>query len=153
MAWFMAAAPYIAMGVGTIMSAEQQKLAGKQEEQNALFEAAQMERNAKNVEAESQREAIRAKREARYIASRAKAVAAASGGGADDPTVVDLMSGIEAEGELNALNALYSGTTKAKTYRGQAAQTRISGRQARQAGKTGAIGTLLKGVSGMASYG
>lgn len=152
MAWLAAAAPYVAMA-GTVISADAQRRAGEIDKMNADFEASQMERNADVVAAESQRDAIKARREAKYMESRARAVAAAGGGSADDPTVVNLISGIQEEGEYNALSALYNGASRAQTLQTGAVSTRGQGKSARSAGQTGAFSTVLKGAGSMARYG
>ena len=154
MAWISAAAPYFAVG-GAVISAAQQAEQGRIAERNALFRAAQLDRNAKSAEAVAQREAMQAKREARYLASRAQALAASSGGGGSDPTVVNLIAQIEEEGEYNALTALFNGQQRADAMRTSAAVERSEGRSARRAGRTGAATSILSGVSdfGMARYG
>lgn len=153
-AWLSAAAPYIQAGA-TAVSAYQLQQQGEQAEQSALFEAAQMDRNAKSAEAVSQREAIRAKREAAYLASRAEAVAASSGGGGSDPTIVNLIGGIEEEGEYNALTALFNGQQRADAMRTGADVARMEGRSKRKAGNTGAFSTVLSGAAkyGLSRYG
>ena len=59
--------------------------------------------------ATSQRESERARKQSMLLQSRALAIAAASGGGVDDPTVSKLRADIAAQGEVNALNALWEG--------------------------------------------
>lgn len=156
MAWFAVAAPYLAAGAtaaGTVISAEQERKAGEIEKMNADFEAQQLERSANAAAAESQRDAIKARREAKYAESRARAVAASSGGDASDPTVVKLIEGIQDEGEYNALSALYNGQSQYSALNTAAAVSRGTGRAARQAGRSRAASTVLSGVSSMARYG
>lgn len=151
-AWFAAAAPYVA-AAGTVISADQQRRAGEIDKMNADFEALQLERNANATAAESQREAERARREARFMESRATALAAAGGGSASDPTVVNLIGGIREEGEYNALTALYNGQQGYDSLRTAASMTRQTGKASRSAGRTKAVATALSGASHMARYG
>lgn len=152
MAWMAAAAPYI-FAAGTVISANQQRNAGIQSQMNADFEASQMERQAGQELAVSQRQAEQARRESRYAQSRAQAVAAASGAGATDPTVVNLIGGIEKEGEYNALTALYNGQQNADALRTGGSIKRQTGKAYRSAGNTNAFATVLSGASSMARYG
>lgn len=80
---------------------------------------AQAKRNAGQTVAVSQRDAAQARREALLLRSRALAVAAAGGGGAEDPTVSKLLADIDAQGEVNALNAMYEGGEDARVQRAQ----------------------------------
>jgi len=59
------------------------------------------------------RDAAEAERQKEMVHSRAIAVAAASGGAVDTPTVVNLAGDILAEGEYNVLAAMYSGQEEA----------------------------------------
>lgn len=152
MAWLAAAAPYIA-AAGTVVSAVAQQNAGKQAQMNADFEADQYEKQANEELAYSQREAEKAKREARYLQSRATAVAASSGGGATDPTVINLIGELEEEGELNRLTALYNGEQRANAARTGATITRQRGKAYARAAKTNSYATVLSGASSMARYG
>ncbi len=151
MAWFAAAAPYIA-AAGTVISADQQRRAGEVEKMNADFEAKQLEREANVASAESQRDAIKARREAKYMESRARALAASGGGVASDPTVVKLIDGIQEEGEYNALTALYNGQQRADSMRTGAGLSRSAGKAAKSAGKTKGVSTVLQGASNFARY-
>jgi hypothetical protein len=152
MAWLAAAAPYVA-AAGTVISANQQRNAGIQQQMNADFEAQQYDKAANNELAVSQREAEKARRESRYLQSRATAVAAASGAGATDPTVVNLIGDLEAEGEYNALTALYNGQQQAESLKTGGAITRRRGSAYRNAGNMNAVSTVISGASSMARYG
>jgi hypothetical protein len=151
-AWLAAAAPYVA-AAGTVVSVVQQQNAGKQAQLNADFEAAQYEKQANAELAVSQQDAVRARRESRYLQSRAQAVAAASGAGATDPTVVNLIGDLEEEGEYNALTALYNGSQRAEAARSGATITRQRGKAYRNAAKTNSFATVIDGASSMARYG
>jgi hypothetical protein len=152
MAWLAAVAPYFA-AAGTVVSAVQQQNAAKQAQLNADFEADQYEDVANAELAASQREAEQARRESRYLQSRAQAVSAASGAGATDPTVVNLIGDLEEEGEYSALTALYNGSQRADVARKTGVMTRRRGEAYRRTGNMNAFATVLDGASSMARYG
>lgn len=100
-------------------------------------------RTAGIVVAASQRHAIEERRQADLAASRALAVAAASGGGVSDPTIVQTLSNIRGEGALRASIALYEGEERARQIRIQGAGAQdfnvdpMAGYNAAAAGKIG----------------
>ena len=67
--------------------------------------------------AASQRTAMEENRQADLVASRALAVAAASGGGVSDPTMVDILSRTKGEGAYRARVALYEGQARSRAMR------------------------------------
>jgi hypothetical protein len=94
------------------------------------------------------------RKKAKNLMSRARAVAAASGAGASDPTVTNLMADIDTQGEVNYLNALYSGDTTARGLRTGAATARRTGKAAQSASRINAASTGLGGAtSWYAKYG
>lgn len=93
---------------------------GIQARQAAQFQAAQYQQNANSAEASSQRTAFDIDRQTQFITSRALAVAAGSGGGASDPTVVNLIARDAGEGAYQKQLALYGGTDKARLDNEQA---------------------------------
>lgn len=157
--------PFAQKGAATVMSAralqaegEAQAVAGRSAEQAAIFEARQMKTQAGQEQAVSQREAENRMREAALLMSRAQAVAAASGGGALDPTVLRIIGGISAEGELAAATERYNGDERArqlklgaKARRYEGAQARYAGEVAKSTSKFRARKTVLDGISSMAS--
>ncbi|MGH6629477.1 MAG: hypothetical protein ACREB3_07075, partial [Burkholderiales bacterium] len=94
---------------GALESGRAARIAGERARYAAQFEAWQAERQAGNAIAISQREALEQRRQADLVASRNLALAAASGGGASDPTIVRLLSNIAADGAYRAAVALYEG--------------------------------------------
>jgi hypothetical protein len=117
-------------------------------------EARQLEANAGQERAMSQREAMEERRQARLLASRGLAVAAASGGGADDPSVVNTLADIEAEGEFRALSQLFTGESEARGMEAQARARRKAAKTAKIAGFIDAGATLLgAGASLKEKYG
>lgn len=132
-------------------------------------EAQQMEQKAGQERAVSQRAAMEERRAGRLLRSRSGAIAAASGAGALDPTVVNLLGDISAEEETQALTALYTGEERARGLEYGAKLTRAGGQGYRYAaqraqdvgglearayrtrGLYGAGTTLLEGASSLFS--
>lgn len=139
---------------GMIQQGNAAKAQGEAQRQVAEFEAAQRERIAGQERAAAQREAIIKRKEADLVASRGQAVAAASGAGALDPTIVDLLGDIEGEGEYRAALALYQGEERAIGQETAASARRFEGRAANAAGTArrnaaymGSGGTFARGIS------
>lgn len=121
----------------------------------AKYQAAQLKQNAGQVRAVGQREGEAALRESLLLQSRAQAVAAASGGGALDPTVLKLIGGVAAEGQTAADTERYNAETQAQGLLAEANATRYSGKiammnakQARNAAYMKAVTSVLSGASG-----
>jgi hypothetical protein len=122
--------------VGTLKAGQAQ-----QAQQEALANQDRVDANTSQVQAQMAAENER--RRAKIVRSRALAVAGASGAGANDPTVQNIMTGIESEGELRALNALWEGDTKAQGYRQDAITRRRMGGAIRQASYLNAAGSFF----------
>lgn len=90
----------------------------------AQFEADQLNQNAGQAIAVSQQAAKEQLRQANLVRSRAIAVAAASGAGVSDDTIMRLISRNAGEGAYRAGVALYQGEEKARQLR-MAASTRL----------------------------
>lgn len=116
---------------------------GLDDRKAAEFQAAQMKQNAGQALAASQRDAISAQQQSELVASRALAVAAASGGGASDPTVVKIMAGIAAEGSYRTAVSLYQGEEKARAMLNQAKAVEYQGDVSRQTAIRGAFGKFV----------
>lgn len=101
--------------------------------------------DANAAAAESQRAAAIERKRAQFMMSRARAVAGASGAGVSDPTVTDILTDIETQGEMNALNTLYSGQTEERGYRQGARSARNEAGAARTAGYLNTGATALRG--------
>ena len=123
---------------GAMNTIAQGEFAAKQ----AKAQARQLRQIANRQEAIAQREAIERRREARYLASRATAMAGASGAGVEDPTVQNILGEIDAQGEYNALVALYDGSMSARQTRMDADARREEGRMARRGAYLSAIADL-----------
>lgn len=87
---------------------------GQQAQQSAEYQAEQLRQNAGQTMASSQRSAFDVDRQAQYTASSALATAAASGGGASDPTVVNLIARNAGEFAYRKAVALYQGDDRAR---------------------------------------
>jgi hypothetical protein len=88
-----------------------------------------MERKGDAELAASQREAMRRRRETEQIMSRGRAVAAASGGGAQDESVTSILSKVQQEGDYNAQMDMYNGiVSRADLYK-EAAVARTEGKR------------------------
>ena len=131
----------------TVVAANETAKAGKAADKLAQFKAGQLEQKAGQQRAVSQRKADTARRSARYAESRALALAAASGGGASDPTVVNIMAGIAGEGELAAQYALYEGEEQARGSEMSATASRYEGTQAKRAGYIKAGTSIMSSFS------
>lgn len=131
---------------GSIVSGLGQMQAGRAANASAKFQAAQLEQRAGQERAAAQRQAIEERRKAALAISRGQAVAAASGAGATDPTVMNITGDVAAQGEYNALSALFGGEERARGAQLQATATRMEGKQAKKAGMIGGLGTIAGGV-------
>lgn len=154
MAALAPALPYIGAAFsigGTLLSAkgqrDQGKAAAQQAQQTAKneliaaeFEARQAEYLANQAIAVSHKEAFEQRRMAALLASRSLAVAAGSGASASDPTVVDIIGNIYAEGAYRSALAMYEGEEQARSL-GVTAQAR------RLSGKSGASAAISEGRS------
>lgn len=109
----------------------------------AEFQAAQLRQNAGQAQAAAQRDAFSVDQQSKLVASRALAVAAASGGGASDPTVVSLMAGIAGEGSYRSALALYQGDEKARAMNSAADTAEYEGKLSEGAARRSAFGKFL----------
>lgn len=135
----------IAIVVATAVQASSTLQAGKAEQRAAEHQAAQARQQAGQERASSQRAAIEQRRQGRFLASKALARAAASGAGAGDPTVENILGNIGAEGEFRALNELFIGEERARGLETQADLKIFEGKEARRASKTQAFTQVLGG--------
>jgi len=133
----------------TILSATGSAMGGISENNAAKYTAAQENIAGNNAAGAGQRKAIAERRQGQLVQSRAQAVSAASGGGATDPTVLDIQSGIGAQTDYNAMTALYEGAEAKRGYDAQASIDRYEGGQAQTAGFLKAGTTLLSGGSSL----
>lgn len=133
---------------GTAMQAGGTIIGARAEAKQLNSEADQLEDKAGNVRASSQRRAMEERRQSRLASSRALALAAATGG-ASDPTVVNILAGLDGEGEYRALTALYEGEEEGRGLEFEARNRRKEAKNAKRAGYIEAAGSVLKAGSSM----
>lgn len=157
---FLATALQVA---GTLMSvkggldaAKAARVAGQRQRAAKESEAALYTSRAQQEVAAAQQRGFEEKRKAKLVASRAIALAASGGGGASDPTVMNLLADVEGEGAYRQAVRVYQGEEAARTLRYQAAGARYEGELAEEAGsakarayKTQAISSLLSGAGSL----
>lgn len=112
---------------GTIMGGNAAAQAGQSAQQGQYFKAAQEEQAAQESRAASQRTALDKQHQATLLQSTLQANAAASGGGAADPGVVDLSKNIAGRGEYQSLMDLYTGENRGRGLEDQALGSRMTG--------------------------
>lgn len=137
--------PQILGGLGGLASAYGSILEGNEAERLAKLQAAHLRENAGQTEAAGQQASEEEIRKSELTLSRMIAVAAASGGGAADPTVLKLASGAAAEGELAAGMQRYNAASAARGMRIQAGLTEQEGAAKKRASRWRAAGGLLTG--------
>lgn len=132
----------IGAGVSAIGTLQAGKAADAQARQDAL----NMEAQGKEELAASQREAMQKRREGALINSRAQALAAASGGGADDPTIVRLMTQTASEAENNAGSVMFGGLSRQRGLNDSAKARRKEGKASLLGSHLGAFGQFAGGL-------
>jgi len=136
------AAPFIALA-GAGLSAGGSILGANAQAKDLRAQADQLDMQAGKERATSQRQAMEERRQAGLLVSTGVARAAASGAGADDPTVVNLLANISGEGEYRALTALYNGEEQARSDEAQAAARRTEAKNVKRAGWIKGISSIL----------
>lgn len=133
--------PLLGAGVSAVGSV----VGGMQEQSMAEQQAKLMKKKGEEEFALAQAEARDKRREATLANSRNLAVAAASGAGASDPTVTEIMTDVEAQGTYNALTEMYKGELARKGLYQEASATKISGNNAMTSSIFEAAGTIYEG--------
>ena len=107
--------------MSTIAGGQAQAAAGRAQQDAMTYQASlrdaqavAMEQSAGQERAAAQRATLEQQRHGRLVGSRAQAVAAASGGGALDPSVINLMGDLDNEAGFRAATALYQGESAAR---------------------------------------
>lgn len=126
---------------GSAVSALGAIQAGKSQAAAAEYQARQLEAQGKAERAAASLEAERESKQKKLVLSRARAVAAASGGGQD----IELLGDIEEEGTYRTLLALWGGEERAKGRKAQAAAARFGGQAYKRAGFLDGARTILGG--------
>ncbi len=145
MAFLAAAAPYFA-AASTALTVAGAVRQGQQAKNEAIIRERELKEDANAAQATAQREAIVRRRQGAFAASRARAVAAASGAGLEGTTEL-LIDRIETQTDLNVLNALYEGDTTARGLRSGARTARREGNAAARAGIYKGLASALSGAS------
>lgn len=135
--------PYI-KAIGTVLSVIGAFRSGSAADAAAKAESAQLKQNAGQERAASQREALEQRRQAKLLSSRAQAIAGKQGG-ALDPSVVENIADIDAEGEYRKMVALYGGESRAQGIEYGAKVKRYQGQTTKSAYQMKGLSTLLSG--------
>lgn len=136
---------YIALAAAAVTALSSYRQ-GQAAEANANYQAAQGEENAKQVmqQASSQEDEQRAK--ARQVIG--SQIAAQSQSGAQlNGSAADMLRQSLFNAESDAQQIRYEGKNRALGLQGQAAATRLQGKQARQQGTLNAAGSLMSGAA------
>lgn len=137
----------LALQAGGAMAAESTaKKAAAARKAAAEFEAQQLEQNAGQSIAAAQRQAFETQRVGTYTESRARALAAASGGGATDPTVINTIATLAGETAYRKSLDLYQGEERAR-------QLRLAAQATRMTGDIGAAASLAQGQAAVIQAG
>lgn len=147
--------------MGANKAAAGARAAAERTAQAKRFEAQQLSVNAGQELAAGQKAGFEQERQARLVASRQIALAAASGAGASDPTIMNLIARTTKEGSYRAAVAIYGGEERARQMRMAAAGREyeadaaiVGGEQTASAYKTAGVGALLRGGASLfAKYG
>jgi hypothetical protein len=136
---------------GAASSYDTAKKAAKARKAAAEFEAQQLEQNAGQSVAAAQRQAFETQRTGAYVESRARALAAASGGSATDPTVVNNIAALAGETAYRKSLDLYQGEERARQLRLSASAARVTGDIGAAASMGQGQAAVIQAGSGIAS--
>ena len=149
---------------GLQFQAQAAEQAGQAAQQAKEFEAKQYGMQAKEARATAQRGALETRRQGRLLQSTLQARAAAGGGGATDPGVLNLAGDIAGRSEYQALLEMAQGENRARGLedvatgarmtgaaelakaQGAAAGLRYQDEAQKRAAKLSAIGTIVGGI-------
>lgn len=140
-----------ASAVGTGISAIGQIQAGRQQDAMAEYQAKEMERQAQDKMAVATRDAEQEAKKKDALLSRQVALAASSGGGVQNASVLGILEDTEATGQYNVDTAIYNGQQEAAGLRSQAGATRMEGKANKTGSYLGAAGTLISGIGSAAN--
>jgi hypothetical protein len=111
---------------GTIAGGAAAKSAAQAQAQMNEFRAQQAQVAAGQARAGGQRDALERRRDGALAQSKLQAQAAASGGGASDPTIIGLGESIAGRSKLGALTEMFKGESKARGLLDQATLDRMA---------------------------
>ena len=146
MAWMVAVLPQLKT-VATILTAVGAVKQGRAMDKIGKAKASQLRTKAGQERAVGQHKAINRRRETDLAESRTLALAAASGAGASDPTIMNLIANLAGEGERNYQAAMYEGEEKARGLEYQADVSIYEGQVAKQKGYLTAGAAILSSAS------
>lgn len=145
----MAALPAVAM-IASMAATGLQVMGTLQQgraQQAALnYEAGERDRVAAEERAASQREAITKRTDAERVMSRQRALAATSGAGVVNPSILDIYGETAQQGEYNAQTALYGGESRARGQLSQANAARFKAKAAYKGSLLEAAGQAFAGA-------
>lgn len=142
-----------ALGIaGAVISAAGSVMGGMAANENAKAEAQMMERRGNEERAASTRDQATKAKQTQLLLSRQQALAASSGAGATDPTILDLMSKTQGQGFLQSQTIGYEGQVAQEGLQYQAAVKRYQGKQQMMAGFIGAGTSILGGANSWLKY-
>lgn len=136
---------------GSAVSAYGAESAGAAQQAQDNYVAAEDRIIGKNQAATGVAQGQEELRQMDYRLSKAQSAAAASGGGASDPTVVSIMGQLEQESQYRSQVSQYEGFEKQRQSNRDAALKIYEGDQAKQAGNIKAVGDLFSGASSLVS--
>lgn len=150
----------IALLAVAAVSAYSQYKQGQEQKEEANLIAQQRDLQAKELEQQAQQEVAAAQRRSmeqqrlsRIAQSRALALAASSGAGATDPTVVNIISDLAGEGAYRAGVEMYQGELNRRQKLSQADALRFEGGSIRRAGASKARAANVGAVTTLFSAG
>jgi len=142
----MAGIGAVASLASTVISAAGTIAAGKAQKQQADFQAAQLEVQAKEERAVAQQDALETARKKRLSLSTLQNRAAASGFGAADPTVLDLMGEIAKYGTFEEQLARFGGNSRAERSLSSAELAKMRGAAAQSSAFASGAASIIGGV-------
>lgn len=138
--------------IGTLLTAGSTIYGGLAANAQGKAIESQMKTKGDNEFAVAQRDSLRRKRETDLLLSRQKAVAAASGGGATDPTVMSVMGKTQQEGDYNAMIDMYNGSVNRADLYKQGAVARAEGKSKMWGSFLDAGSTIYSGLPKKKNY-
>lgn len=136
--------------IGAVSSSNAMNAQASADKERASIEAAWTQRRANETRGAGQQQSLQNLHEMKLAQSKLTTQAAASGGAASDPTVMNLMGDIEAEGRLNAGRTMAGAEQKAQGMEHQAALDLWTADANSRIKKSSANATLIGGMLGAA---
>lgn len=152
MCW-VAAIPFIAMGVSAVSSAGQQRQAGEATAGAALQNAQFADAAANDAVRRGEYESDQQRRATRDFIGSQRTGFAANGVDVNSGSAANIQDDTAALGELDALTIRNNAAREAWGYRTQSAQNQLAARNAKASSKSAVFGTLLSaGAKGAGAY-